>query len=334
MSPHNTPHEPDESPDAGLSRPAPSAFGDAWFRFAGKLAESLAVLGDEQYLILSVPGSSRFIQFGGGTPFIMETVSNAFLEHFERLTRGDEVLLAKLGWQRPTSVVEDSEMLPDEGLESPNWFVAVDDAPVPFDALALLAVRTAVEAFGVSAPTALRYRAFHAEGVPILLPGLELAPDEEADDVLLDRSVVPGGSLAQQVFDACGFLPGAEVEPIDDLVAAVEIDGLQLMVVVEPQLGIARILCNLFPVNPDTNDVTDTLNTLNADRLAFGYVYLKDHDVRYGADVVIDPFFPELLPASLTLAAASIGAMMDAEDGDSSDDDTDHPLDGDIGDGS
>ncbi|WP_434479593.1 TY-Chap domain-containing protein [Gemmatimonas sp.] len=314
MSPHNNPHEPDESPDAGVSHPALSTFGDAWFRFAGKLAESLAVLGDEQYLILSVPGSSRFIQFGGGQPFLAETVSNAFLEQHERLTRGDEVLLAKLGWQRPTYSAEDLESLPDDLVGSPNWFVTVEDESVPFDALASLAVRTAVEAFGVSAPSALRYRAFHAEGVPILLPGLELAPEEEADDLLRDMPVAPGESLAQQVFEACAFLPGAEVEPIDDLVAAVDIEGLRLMVVVEPELGIARLLCNLFPVNPDTDDVTETLNALNADRLAFGYVYLKDHDVRYGADVVIEPFFPELLPASIRLAAASIGAMMDADD--------------------
>lgn len=320
MSPHNTPPEPEESPDADLPNPAPGAFGPAWFRFAGKLAESLAVLGDEQYLILSVSGSSRFIQFGGGKPFIVETVSNAFLEHDGRLTRGDEVLLAKLGWQRPTYSAEDLETLPEEMVGSPNWFVTVEEQPVPFDALASLAVRTAVEAFGLSAPSAFRYRAFHAEGIPILLPGLELAPEEDEDDLLRDMSVAPGGSLAQQVFEACTFLPGAEVEPIDDLVAAVEIEGLRLMVVVEPLLGIARILCNLFPVDPDTDDVTDTLNALNADRLAFGYVYLKDHDVRYGADVVIDPFFPEVLPASLKLAAASIGAMMDAEGGESLED--------------
>jgi hypothetical protein len=109
-------------------------------------------------------------------------------------------------------------------------------------------------------------------------------------------------------------VPGAEVEPVDDTVAAVDIEGLRLMVVVEPTLGIARLLCNLFPVSPDMDDVTATLNALNADRLAFGYVYLKDNDVRYGADVVVDPFFPELLPASIKLAVASIGAMMQGDD--------------------
>jgi hypothetical protein len=150
--------------------------------------------------------------------------------------------------------------------------------------------------------------------VPILLPGLELAPEDHEDDALNDVSVVPGGSLAQQVFEACAFVPGAEVEIVNEHVASVDIEGLRLMVVVEPGLGIARLLCNLFPVSPDMEDVTVTLNALNADRLAFGYVYFKDNDARYGADVVVDPFFPELLPASIKLAVASIGAMMHGDD--------------------
>jgi hypothetical protein len=315
MSPRKMP--PDQG---GSSNPephdasSPAALGDAWFRFAGKLAESLAVLGEEQYLILSIPERQRFIQFGGGHPFIVETASNAFLDDDERLTRGDEVLLAKLGWQRPSYSAEDVDDLPEEIEGSPNWYVHVHEDAVPFDALAMLAVRTAIESFRLAAPSALRYRAFHAEGVPILLPGLELAPEDHEDDVLRDVSVAPGGTLAQQVFEACAFVPGAEVELVEEQVAALDIEGLRLMVVVEPTLGIARLLCNLFPVSPDMDDVTDTLNALNADRLAFGYVYLKDNDVRYGADVVVDPFFPELLPASIKLAVASIGAMMQGED--------------------
>lgn len=315
MSPRKTPHDTGGSSDPDpQDRTSPAALGDAWFRFAGKLAESLAVLGEEQYLILSIPGRQRFIQFGGGQPFIVETASNAFLDDDERLTRGEEVLLAKLGWQRPTYSAEDVDDLPEEMEGSPNWFVHVPDDTVPYDALAMLAVRTAIESFRLAAPSGLRYRAFHAEGVPILLPGLELAPEDLEDDALSDVSVAPGGTLAQQIFEACAFVPGAEVELVDDTVAAVEIEGLRLMVVVEPALGIARLLCNLFPVNPDMDDITETLNALNADRLAFGYVYLKDNDVRYGADVVVDPFFPELLPASIKLAVASIGAMMQGDD--------------------
>ena len=54
---------------------------------------------------------------------------------------------------------------------SPNFF-ADFDAPVPFDEVADLAVRTLIQIFEVSHPDPLEYEAFHTEGDQLSFPGL------------------------------------------------------------------------------------------------------------------------------------------------------------------
>jgi hypothetical protein len=101
-----------------------------------------------------------------------ETTSNCFLDKPEQLTDRQISALMEAGWHDPTGTAADStpENDPDG---SPNLFVDFP-APVSFETVANLAVRTLAEILRVPHPGFLQYEAFDAEGDAIPLPKLGL----------------------------------------------------------------------------------------------------------------------------------------------------------------
>lgn len=160
----------------------------AWPPFADKLAAVLAKLEEDQYLIVSVKGSNRFVQFAaqGSSGMRVETTSNSYLAKPEQLNKRQVATLIDAGWQDPTGDPGDStpENDPDG---SPNFFLEFAN-PVAFDAVANLTVRTFAEILRVPYPGSLQYEAFESEGQALALPelGLKLAerpptPDRQED---------------------------------------------------------------------------------------------------------------------------------------------------------
>ena len=146
----------------------------AWPPFQSKLAAALGKLEEDQFLILSVKRSDRFVQFAAQGSFGMrvETVSNHYLEEPERLSEGQVSALIVAGWHAPTRS-PDGSTPQDDPDGSPNFFT---DFPVPvsFDAIANLTVRTLTDVLRVPHPGYLEYRAFDANGETIALPELGL----------------------------------------------------------------------------------------------------------------------------------------------------------------
>ena len=177
---HTPPSEPCSSGEAMSSASAnpvddmPQRRSVDWPPFAEKLAGVLGALEEDQFLVVSVKRSNRFVQFAAQGAFGMrvETTSNQYLTASERLGPGQFAALEAAGWRGPTGNAGEStpEKDPDG---SPNFFVEYD-APVPFNAVAELAVHTLTEILRVPHPGFLEYEAFDASGNAILLPSLGL----------------------------------------------------------------------------------------------------------------------------------------------------------------
>ena len=154
-----------------VAPPAPS-LGPDWQPFAECLAAALATLTEDQNLILAVEYRQRFVQFAGSgaSGLRAESVSNAYLAETDQLSAGQVAALIAGGWRSPTHA-PDANKAEKDPAGSPNFF-ADFDAPVPFDEVADLAVRTLVQIFEVSHPDLLEYDAFDTKGSQISFPGL------------------------------------------------------------------------------------------------------------------------------------------------------------------
>ncbi|GAB6061242.1 TY-Chap domain-containing protein [Desulfonatronum parangueonense] len=112
-----------------------------WTAFAENLAQVLAGLQEDQYLILEAKRSNRYIQFAGQGAYglRMETTSNHYLLKSDQLTEQQIALLTENGWNSPTRT---PEALPeDDPGGSPNFFID-HPLPVAYNTVADLTVRT------------------------------------------------------------------------------------------------------------------------------------------------------------------------------------------------
>ncbi len=136
-----------------------SNFSVAWPPFAQKLAAVLAKLEEDQYLILAVKRSNRFIQFAsqGAFGIRVETTSNHYLSKQEKLDARQIAALIKAGWHAPTG--KPTESTPEGDPDgSPNFF-AEFSTPVSFEEVANLTIRTFTEILRVPHPAFLQYEA-------------------------------------------------------------------------------------------------------------------------------------------------------------------------------
>ena len=149
-----------------------------WEPFERALAATLAVLKDE-FLVLSDRVTGRYLQFhvSPAEGVHAEAVANAWLPEERRLGEGQLRTLAALGWSEPGG--------------APNHHREFA-APVAFDALAALAVRTLATALEVPDPGRLEYRSFDGPGHRLVLPALGI-PAEAAPAPAREPGKPPGG---------------------------------------------------------------------------------------------------------------------------------------------
>jgi len=150
-----------------------AALPPRWAEFAERLAAALAVLEDEQFLLLETKRGHRYLQFAcqGGSGFQGEAVSNAVLTGGDRLDEETVARIIALGWQPPAAPSE-GEPSTDGG--GPNFWRDWP-RPVPPAEIALLAGRTLYEGYRIASPVNLRYHAFAYNGGELLIPTLGLS---------------------------------------------------------------------------------------------------------------------------------------------------------------
>lgn len=135
-----------------------------WPEFMHRLAEAVGGLKEDQYLVINVKQTNRFVQFAGQGSYGLraETTSNRYLDKAERLGRKKIAALRAMGWQSPTGKPKKSTPRKDPD-GSPNFFTQFE-APVQSDTVAQMAVETLVSVLGVSHPGMLEYEAFDSAG--------------------------------------------------------------------------------------------------------------------------------------------------------------------------
>lgn len=179
----------------------------AWSPFTQALTTALGKLQEDQYLILSLKHSHKFVQFAAQGAFGMraEVVSNGYLPEPEKLNEQQLGNLIDAGWHTPSgSHTEATQAGDPDG--SPNYYFDFS-APVSFEAVANLTVRTLTEIFQVPHPGRLQQYAFDdADGAEIELPelGLKVANRTPQGDVsfLLRETLRKATSIADLEYDA------------------------------------------------------------------------------------------------------------------------------------
>lgn len=258
----------------------------AWAPFAHKLAATLENLEEDQYLILSVKHSDRFIQFAGQGSFgiRIETASNSYLDGPEQLYEVQIVTLIEAGWKRPSGAPAESthESDPDG---SPNFFVDFP-APVSFESVANLTVRTFSEILRVTHPGSLQYLAFDDDNQAIALPelGLKLeirteeAVEEDVSQLLLDTLKESTGisDLSYDEDGDIGILYGS---------------ALTFIRLVNEAQRIRFFSIILTDVDDDV-DIYKHINDINADEELIRFFY-KEEAIFGILDVFAEPYVGE-----------------------------------------
>lgn len=250
-------------------KPAPhAARGGAWEEFAITLATNLAQLEVDQFLILETRRRpAHYLQFAqqGPTGLRAETVSNAYLEEWERLD--DEALgrLKGLGWLAPTYAPDGT---PDSD-RSPNYY-AEWPLPVPYGDVGNMAVRTLEDVLDVHHPGFLRYKAFAHGGAPIILPNLGLvrANDEVPSPSSPTSSppTPPAGpdELLGQVKEVVRSLLGVdEVAVDDDGDVPIRSEASLTYVRVFTDAPVVRVFSPVLWDIGDPEDIEETVNDIN-----------------------------------------------------------------------
>jgi hypothetical protein len=162
------------------SKSVKSNISPDWAVWGRKLTETLAKLKEDEYLIISAKRGQRMVQYAGQGAFGMrvETSSNEYLLKGNKLSTAQIKALVEAGWHKPTHK-STSKVRTAHG--SPNFYVDVK-APVPYEKVAELTVRTLAGVLKVLHPGNLQYDAFESNGRPLDFPELGLKrsmPEEE-----------------------------------------------------------------------------------------------------------------------------------------------------------
>jgi len=171
----NRPPGPPADPAEDLT-PKQRQLYEAWTDFGYRLVQVLQDLQEDEYLIVNLKGSNRFVQFAGqgAHGMRMETVSNYYLPETEQLGEVQHDVMLKLGWNAPCNLPDE---FGHEPVGSPNYYLDVP-RPLDFDRIAALAVSTLLGPLDADHPLDLEYGSFAESGEGIRWPtlGLRQAP--------------------------------------------------------------------------------------------------------------------------------------------------------------
>lgn len=155
-----------------------------WKIFTKNLASVLSDMIEDQFLIINIKQSNRFIQFAAQGSFGMraEISSNAYLGASDRITDRQVADLVTTGWEAPTG--SPSESTPENDPDgSPNFFIEFP-ATIKPARIAKKAVEALSEVLRIPYPGFLEYEALDSNGNVIQFPALglkRLVKEKKAD---------------------------------------------------------------------------------------------------------------------------------------------------------
>lgn len=141
-----------------------------WHLFAARLQQVLSEMQEGQFLVLTLKETNRFVQFAaqGALGMRAEATSNHFLSGQDQLDSKKAAALVALGWNPPTGTPKQSTPESDpEG--SPNFYLDIPN-PIDFSKLAVMAIHTLSDVYGVAHDGFLECAAYDSAGNAIALP--------------------------------------------------------------------------------------------------------------------------------------------------------------------
>jgi len=266
----------------------------AWAPFAQKLAGVLAKLEEDQYLILPVKRSRRFVQFAaqGSFGLRIEATGNNYLFKDEQVNVNQIAALVKLGWDPPTGKPETStpEQDPDG---SPNFCIEFP-APVQYATAANLVVQTLTEILRVPHPAFLEYESFTADSQILEFPELGLRAAQRQD------APAPQENLPALLLKAIREITGAtDLELDDDGEATIRYGSAIVSVRQYAERPYAMIYSGLLKNVELSDQLFRTINDLNARETLIRF-FVEGTSVFAVADICIAPFVAEHVKAGLT----------------------------------
>lgn len=296
-----------------------------WPSFTRRLAETLGALADGQYLILAATHIQRYVQFAccGAQGLRAEAVSNAYLPAHDQLGPTQLDALGAAGWRPPTHAPEApaSDRRPNGSVNHYADF----EVPVPFDAVAELAVDTLANVFGIADPGQLEYEAFRRGGVALEFPGLGVARRPTVDAAATGEALAglpvhaaeldgeggqraASGAMRQALLDALRDITGwGDLVFDDDGDAGLRIAGQAVflrVVEVGPWVRLWSLLVNGVE---STSTLLRRLNELNA--IGGMRLRVQGGSIVAEHDLPADPLVPAVLAQALAQFTAAINGL-------------------------
>lgn len=274
--------------------PSAHLLGREWKRFADHLAAALATLWEGQNFILAVKRRQRFVQFAGSGALGLraEAVGNACLAETDQLTGEQVASLIGAGWRSPTHAPDASKDDRDPA-GSPNFF-ADFDAPMPFDEVADLAVRTLAQIFEISHPDQIEYDAFDTKGNQISFPRLCRRRPQRSGSAAESDS-----SFAQELLAATREVTGFGDLEFDNDGDICLPRGSQVVFV--RRLGMTPFVRIWSPLVRRVDETPELLGQVNSLNASAGLVRFSVHDgvIFAEADVAADPIVAKHIDLAL-----------------------------------
>ena len=267
----------------------------AWAPFAQKLAKVLAKLEEDQYLILPIKRSRRFVQFAaqGSFGLRVEATGNKYLGKDEQLNADQMAALVKLGWNPPTGTPETStpEQDPDG---SPNFCIEFP-APDQHATAANLVVQTLTEILRVPHPAFLEYESFTADSQVLEFPDLGLRAAQR------EETPAPQENLPALLLEAIRAITGAtDLELDGNGEVTIRYGSAMVSVRQYADRPYALIYSRLLKNVELSDQLFRTINDLNARETLIRF-FINGTSVFAVADICIAPFVAEHVKTGFTL---------------------------------
>ena len=285
-----------------------------WVPFAQKLATALEKLEEDQFLILPVKRSRKYIQFSvqGSFGMRVETTSNSYLNKKEQLNEQQISILIDAGWQAPTNAPKDSttEKDPDG---SPNYFIQFP-APVSFNEVANLTVRTFAEVLRVPHPGRLQYFAFDQEAGNIELPELGLKLEDQKSKPAKEKDIPQ--QLLDVIREATGIIDLASDKDGD---LCLQYRSASIIIALLENQRFVRIFSPIVREVEESHELLTKLNVINANPQEKLIRFFINDGAIYGViEIPADPFVSGHIAQVLhhfSDVADSMGILLQSEFG-------------------
>jgi len=261
----------------------------AWPPFTDKLASALAGMDEDEYLVLSVKNSKRYIQFAaqGASGMRVETTSNNYLLKQEQLNAKQIAALVAIGWCNPTGTHSQStpERDPDG---SPNFFAEFSN-PVSYEDVAAFSIKTLTTILRVPHPAWMEYKAFDGKHNEQAMPELGL----RAEPSTKNRDSFP--RLAKRLLATLVELTGiSDLKFDDEGDICLRYGGTMTFVRLVGDPIYVRFYSPILSEVEESAGLFSRLNDINANEPATRFVF--QNDVIYAvAEVPVQPYVNALV---------------------------------------